>query len=221
MTNSRPGQPLFIKVHPDDNVAIIVTEGGLPAGARFEDDLVLREPVPEAHKVALTDMQPGAAIIRYGVTIGHALVPIARGSWVHEAVMDLPEPPALDRLPLCTAVPQPLPPLKGYTFEGFLNEDGSVGTKNILGISTTVQCVAATVDFAVRRIKQELLPRFPNVDDVVAITHTYGCGVAINAPGAAITIRTLRNISLHPHLGGAVMLVSLGCEKLQPAQMLP
>ena len=75
--------------------------------------------------------------------------------------------------------------LEGYTFEGFLNDDGSVGTKNILGITTTVQCVAATVDFAVRRIKAELLPRYPNVDDVVAITHNYGCGVAIDAPGAA------------------------------------
>ena len=48
-----------------------------------------------------------------------------------------------------------------------------------------MQCVAPTVDYAVRRIKAELLPRFPNVDDVVAVTHSYGCGVAIDAPGAA------------------------------------
>ncbi len=91
----------------------------------------------------------------------------------------------------------------------------------MLGISTTVQCVAATVDFAVKRIKAELLPRYPNVDDVLALNHTYGCGVAINAPGSEIPIRTLRNLSLHPNLGGAPMVVSLGCEKLQPAQMLP
>ena len=32
------------------------------------------------------------------------------------------------------------------------------------------------------RIKAELLPRFPNVDDVVALEHGYGCGVAIDAP---------------------------------------
>ena len=70
-----------------------------------------------------------------------------------------------------------------------------MGTKNILGISTTVQCVAPTVEYAVRRIKAEILPRFPNVDDVVAITHPYGCGVAIDAPGAAIPIRTLRNLA--------------------------
>ena len=114
-----------------------------------------------------------------------------------------------------------MPPLEGYTFQGFLNDDGSVGTKNILGITTTVQCVAATVDFAVKRIKAELLPRYPNVDDVIALTHNYGCGVAIDAPGAEIPIRTLRNLSLNPNLGGAPMVVSLGCEKLQPVRLLP
>ena len=115
----------------------------------------------------------------------------------------------------------PLPALRSYTFEGFRNADGSVGTKNILGITTTVQCVAPTVDYAVRRIKAEILPRYPAVDDVVAITHTYGCGVAIDAPGAAVPIRTLRNISLHANFGGAPLVVSLGCEKLQPARLFP
>jgi galactarate dehydratase len=84
-----------------------------------------------------------------------------------------------------------------------------------------VQCVAPTVDYAVRRIKQELLPRFPNVDDVVSVTHTYGCGVAIDAPGAAVPIRTLGFISRHANFGGAPLVVSLGCEKLQPERMLP
>ncbi|MBP6646108.1 MAG: UxaA family hydrolase, partial [Burkholderiaceae bacterium] len=75
--------------------------------------------------------------------------------------------------------------------------------------------------FAVQRIKAELLPRFPNVDDVVALEHGYGCGVAIDAPGAEIPIRTLRNISLNPNFGGEVMVVSLGCEKLQPERLFP
>jgi galactarate dehydratase len=114
-----------------------------------------------------------------------------------------------------------LPALEDFTFEGFVNADGSVGAKNILAITTTVQCVSATVDFAVKRIKAELLPKYPNVDDVIAITHAYGCGVAIQARDAEIPIRTLRNLSLNPNLGGAPMLVSLGCEKLQPSQLLP
>jgi galactarate dehydratase len=214
-------RPLYVQVDPRDSVAIIVNEGGLPAGTRFESGLTLLEDVPEAHKVALVDIAAGAPILRYGSVIGYANGVISKGSWVHEARMSLPVAPALEHLPLATATPAPMPPLEGYSFEGFLNGDGSVGTKNILGITTTVQCVAATVDYAVRRIKAEILPRYPNVDDVIALTHNYGCGVAIDAPDAEIPIRTLRNLSLNPNLGGAPMVVSLGCEKLQPVRLLP
>jgi galactarate dehydratase len=214
-------QPLYIQVHARDNVAIIVNPEGLPAGTLFPSGLSLTERIPQSHKVALQEIAAGEPIVRYGQIIGLAARVIARGSWVREELLHLPQAPSLDELPLATATPAPLPPLTGHTFEGFRNPDGSVGTKNILGITTTVQCVAPTVDYAVRRIKAEILPRFPAVDDVVAITHTYGCGVAIDAPGAAIPIRTLRNIGLHANLGGAPLIVSLGCEKLQPARLFP
>lgn len=79
----------------------------------------------------------------------------------------MPMPPALDKLELSTHVPAPEAPLEGYTFEGFRNPDGSVGTKNVLAISTSVQCVAGTLQFALKRIKAELLPKYPNVDDVI------------------------------------------------------
>ena len=59
------------------------------------------------------------------------------------------------------------------------------------------------------------MPRFANVDDVVALAHGYGCGAAIDAPDAIVPIRTLRNISLNSNFGGEVIVVSLGCEKLQ------
>ena len=107
----------------------------------------------------------------------------ARGSWVREELLDMPAAPPLDELPLATATPAPQPSLEGFTFEGYRNADGTVGTRNILGITTTVQCVAPTVDYAAQRIREEILPRYPNVDGVVAMTHTYGCGVAIDAPG--------------------------------------
>ncbi|MGH6754645.1 MAG: galactarate dehydratase, partial [Bradyrhizobium sp.] len=101
------------------------------------------------------------------------------------------------------------------------NPDGSVGTKNVLAISTSVQCVAGTLGFAIKRIKAELLPKYPNVDDVVGLTHNYGCGVAINAPLAIVPIRTLQNLALNPNFGGEVMVVGLGCEKLVPERLLP
>jgi len=80
--------------------------------------------------------------------------------------------------------------------------------------------VAGVVDHAVQRIRREMLPRYPNVDDMVALDHAYGCGVAIDTPDAVIPIRTLRNIARNQNFGGEVMLVSLGCEKLQPERLL-
>lgn len=213
--------PRVIRVDERDNVAVVVTEGGLPAGTCLADSLVLADAIPEAHKVSLTDLGAGSPIIRYGVTIGYVNRDIPRGSWVHEGLITPPEAPPLENCPLAIATPAPLPPLEGFTFDGYRNADGTVGTKNILGISTTVQCVAATVEHAVRRINSEILPRYPNVDGVVALTHPYGCGVAIDAPGAAVPIRTLRNLALNPNLGGEVLLVSLGCEKLQPTRLMP
>ena len=213
--------PLRIQVHPSDNVAIVVNPEGLPGGTTFSDGLRLIEHIPQSHKVTLKRFNAGDPIVRYGQIIGQANREIPQGGWIREDMLELPAAPALDQLSLATAVPPRPVSLDGYTFDGYRNPDGSVGTKNILGITTTVQCVAPTVDYAVRRIKAELLPRFPNVDDVVSITHTYGCGVAIDAPGATIPIRTLGHISHHANFGASPLVVSLGCEKLQPARMLP
>jgi len=216
---SRP--PLHIRMHAADNVAIIANDGGLPAGTLLPGGPVLVEHVPQAHKVALEDIPEGGVVRRYDVPIGYAVRPIPAGSWVHEKLLQMPEARSLEGLPIATVRPSAQEPLTGYTFEGFRNADGSVGTRNILAITQTVQCVAGVTAFAVQRIKSELLPRFPNVDDVVALEHGYGCGVAIDAPDAIIPIRTLRNISLNPNFGGEVMVVSLGCEKLQPDRLLP
>ena len=208
---------MYIRVNGRDNVGIIVHPEGVATGVELPGGLVAREKIPQSHKVALRDIDASEAILRYGQVIGSANRAIAAGSWVREELIDMPAAPPLDQLPLSTAVPVAALPLDGYTFEGYRNPDGSVGTRNILGIATTVQCVAPTVEYAARRIREELLPRFPNVDDVVAVTHSYGCGVAINAPGAAVPIQTLRHISLHANLGAEPMVVSLGCEKMQPA----
>jgi galactarate dehydratase len=213
--------PLYIRVHPQDNVAIVVNDGGLPEGAVFADGLVLRERVPQGHKVALADLAENEAVVRYNVVIGYALKVLPKGSWINEHVIRMPEPPGLEDLPIATRAAPDMPALEGFTFEGYRNADGSVGSRNIFAITTTVQCVSGVVEHAVARIKAELLPRYPNVDDVVGLEHTYGCGVAIDAPDAMVPIRTVRNISLNPNFGGEVMIVSLGCEKLQPERLMP
>lgn len=213
--------PRTIRMHESDNVAIVANDGGLPAGTALPGGPVLVERVPQGHKVALADLPAGTPVLRYGVAIGHVLHALPAGSWVHEQRLAMPDARGLHDLPRATAPKPDWAPLEGYSFQGYRNADGSVGTRNILAITQTVQCVSGVTAFAVQRIKSELLPRYPNVDDVVALEHGYGCGVAIDAPDAAIPIRTLRHLSTNPNFGGEVMVVSLGCEKLQPERLLP
>lgn len=219
------GTPRYLKLRDSDNVVVVANAGGLSAGSVFPDGLVLVEDVPQAHKVALRDLAPGDPVVRYGVVIGYALERIPRGAWVSEARMRMPEPPSLDALR--SALPSFVPyakdfePLTGAAFMGYRNADGSIGTRNILALSTTVQCAAPIARIAAERIRKELLPKYPNVDGVVAIEHVYGCGVAIDAPDAYIPIRSLQNIAKNPNFGGAPLLVSLGCEKLTPERFFP
>jgi galactarate dehydratase len=213
--------PRLIRMHANDNVAIVANEFGLPAGSKAPDGLRLRERIPQGHKVALRDLPKGAPVRRYDVVIGYAAEDLPAGCWINETRLVMPEPPSLANLPIATRNAPLADPLEGYTFLGFRNADGSVATRNLLAITTTVQCVSGVVEHAVRRVRAEFLPRYPNVDDVVALEHIYGCGVAIDAPEAEIPIRTLRNIALNPNFGGTTMVVSLGCEKLQPERLLP
>ena len=214
-------QPITIRIDDRDNVAIVVNSEGLPAGSRLEGGTILLEHIPPGHKVALTDLEDGSPVIRYGETIGRAMKSISRGSWVNELLVNLPDVPPLDSLQFHSRPIPYLPPLEGYTFEGYRNPDGTVGTKNVLGIVTSVQCAAGVTDHLVRRIREEVLPRYPNVDDVVAVNHGYGCGVAINAPASIVPVRTLQNIARNPNFGGEVMIVGLGCEKLEPETLVP
>lgn len=221
MVNSNKEQaPLYIKVHPKDNVAIVVNDNGLPAGTIFSDGLTLVEHVPQGHKVALVNIKDNEEFIRYGEIIGYAIGDIKKGSWIHEGITRMPKAPELHELPLATKVPAPLPPLEGYTFKGYKNPDGSVGTRNLLGITMSVNCVSGVVEYVSKIIERDLLPKYPNVDGVVPLTHLYGCGVAIDAPAAIVPIRSIHNLAKNPNFGGEIMVVSLGCEKLQPERLL-
>lgn len=212
---------IVIKTTPSDNVAIVANPSGLDRGAVVLNGIVLEETVPMGHKVALQAFQEGDEVIRYGQVIGYASQRIEAGSWVNERNISLPQPPNLDDIPYVEKnLPEP-EPIEGYTFQGYKNPDGSVGTKNVLGITTSVQCVAGITDFICQKIKRELLPRYPNVDDVVAFNHSYGCGVAIDAPGAIVPIRTIKHIAQNPNFGGEIMIIGLGCEKLRPERLLP
>lgn len=210
-----------IQIEDIDNVAVAVSD--LEAGTEALPGLTLLEDIPQAHKVALTDIPAGDGVIRYGVVLGYAKADIRKGQWINEHMLEVAESPSVENLEYGTnLIPMealPLPPRT--TWMGYRNQAGPAGTKNLLGIVTTVQCAAGVLKAAVERIRRELLPKYPHVDGVVAVTHPYGCGVAINAPMAKIPIRAITNVIRHPNFGGEIMVVGLGCEKLTYDRVLP
>ena len=212
---------LYVKIKEKDNVAVAVQD--IKAGTRITEDLTANQDIPQAHKIALCDISAGKEIIRYGVVLGYAIHEIRKGDWINEHMLELPESPSLDHLEYGTNLVEMenLPMPKRTTWMGYRNQTGPAGTRNLLGIVTTVQCAAGVLQVAVEQMKKELLPKYPNVDDIVAVTHPYGCGVAIHAPLAEIPIRAITNIIRHPNFGGEIMVVGLGCEKLTYSYVLP
>ncbi|MCK5694984.1 MAG: UxaA family hydrolase, partial [Bacteroidales bacterium] len=211
-----PQNHSVIIIDGEDNVGIVAGPDGLVKKAIIDDGIMASQDIPMGHKVALKTIKRGEGVIRYGQVIGFAREKILPGDWVQESKIIIPEPCDLGTIPLSTNRLPEMKPLDGYTFQGYRNRDGSVGTKNVLGLTTSVQCVAGFTQFIADKIRRELLPAYPNVDEVVALNHTYGCGVAIDAPAAVIPIRTIRNIASNPNFGGEVLVIGLGCEKLIP-----
>lgn len=214
MSENIEKRPIYIKIKDEDNVAITVDK--VLAGSQVVEGITAKQDIPQGHKIALCDIPAGGNIIRYGVTLGYAINDIRQGDWINEDMLSLPTPPSVDNMKWGVDIRTDLPKPERTTWEGYRNADGFAGTRNLLGIVTTVQCVAGVLNAAVKRIKDELLPQYPNVDGVVSVTHAYGCGVAINAPEAKVPIRQIANMCKHPNFGGELMVVGLGCEKLTP-----
>src|SRR5258705_2802693 len=153
---------IVIQTTARDNVGIIANPSGLKKGTVVSGGIVLQEDIPMGHKVALTSFEKDDAIIRYGQTIGYANTAIIKGCWVNESNINVPQPPDLNEIPYIKNIAPTIEPLEGYAFQGYKNADGSAGTKNVLGITTTVQCVAGITDIICSKIKKELLPLYPN-----------------------------------------------------------
>ena len=171
--------PLFIQIKGEDNVAIAVED--IAAGTQVMPGVTTREDIPQAHKLALTDIPKGGEIIRYGVVLGYAKDSIPVGAWINEHMLELPQSPGLEDMPYGTNLvpPEKLPDPPRTTWLGYRNAHGPAGTRNLLGIVTTVQCAAGVVNVAAERIRKELLPKYPNVDGVVV---AYGASPRGRAP---------------------------------------
>ena len=210
----------LIHLKPEDDVAIAAS--ALAAGttvavgsAPGATQLVLGADIPAGHKVAVRPLDAGAAVRRYGQIIGFAHGSIAAGDHVHLHNLDYKE---FDRdYEFCSeAKEEPVLPLaERATFQGYVRSDGKVGTRNYIGVLTTVNCSATAASQIVQRIRYSgVLDGFDNVDGIVALTHGTGCGMSQVSEGMDILRRTMRGYLSHPNFGG-FLVIGLGCEDNQ------
>ena len=176
-------------------------------------DVPLLQPVPRGHKIAMQPIATGARVIRYGQIIGVATHAIAAGDHVHVHNLGMG---AHDQDYAFSTDLRPLPHVDGpRTFMGFHRADGGVGTRNYLGILTSVNCAGSVARFIAEACDRDgWLKGFPNIDGVVPIVHGTGCGMSGKDEGYDTLFRTLQGYARNPNFGG-ILLVGLGCEVLQ------
>jgi altronate hydrolase len=204
-----------LRLHPADDVAIALVP--LSANRRIEvagQTLRMNADVAAGHKLALRGIETGQPLRRYGQVIGFATRPIAPGDHVHThnlavGEMQLDYQFGVDVHPVAS-----VPPEQRRTFQGYRRADGSVGTRNTLVLISTVNCSAHTVRQIAARARAELLPRFPNVTDIVGLAHRAGCASAASGPEIEMLRRTLAGFARNPNVAG-YLFVGLGCETNQ------
>ena len=203
-------QPQYLVLHPADNVAVLLAD--FHSGQQLDGSMIRAQmDIPSGHKIALRKIDQGSHIVKYGQVIGQASRTLQPGEHVH--VDELRVSNRLQHYqPARSAEPtQLIPQASRRTFSGFVRPNGSVGTRNYLGVISTVSCSADVSQFIAEAITEQLLPDFPSVDGVVAVTHGAGCCHAPGSEGLEILQRTLAGYARNPNFGG-IILVGLGCE---------
>ena len=201
-----------IRLNPDDNVIVALKD--LAAGTRLvELDRPLGQPVPRGHKIAIRGISAGERVIRYGQTIGVATSAIECGEHVH--VHNLGMGSHSSDYAFASEVRLLAPMLEPRSFMGYRRADGSVGTRNYLGILTSVNCSGSVARFIAEAVeRQGWLSGFENVDGVVPIVHGTGCGMSGRDEGYDTLFRTLQGYARNPNFAG-ILLLGLGCEVMQ------
>jgi altronate hydrolase len=214
--DTRDSKPRFLRLHAGDNVLVAVTD--LPEGTPVED-VTCRQPVPAGHKLASVAIADGQPVRKFGQIIGFARGAIRAGEHVHEHNCGYAEFSRDLQLGVDYRPTDFVPAADRATFQGYVREDGRVATRNMVGVVTTVNCSATVARAIVDRLRQQAQRDFPNVDDIVAFTHTGGCGTATTGENIETLQRTLSGFIKHPNLAG-VLLLGLGCESNQGSAVL-
>ncbi|MDW6026257.1 altronate dehydratase family protein [Mesorhizobium sp. BAC0120] len=210
-----------LRLSPEDNILV--------AGERIEKDAATtegvkaRQRIPFGHKIAARDIGVGEPVIKFGQIIGFASQPIVTGDWVHTHNCDMgPEHGAFERdYDFSAAAPRTdfVPEGERATFEGFRRANGKAGTRNYLGILTSVNCSATVAKYMAQEINRSgILDDYPTIDGVIPFVHGTGCAMDLDGEGFRIFRRTQWGYACNPNLGGT-LLVGLGCEAFQIGKM--
>ena len=214
----------IIRLHAQDDV--VIARQQLLSGTKIiSENLSIRGLIPPGHKVATREIAKGEPIRRYNQIIGFAAADIKQGAHVHIQNLGMGADGGafsrdyaigLDAKPTNYAkIPR--------TFQGIVRADGRVATRNYLGILTSVNCSAtvarAIANYFDRETRPEALAAFKNVDGVVALTMSGGCGMSNTGDGINILRRTLSGYARHVNFCG-VLMVGLGCETNQISELL-
>ena len=200
-----------ILLHADDDVAVVGLDTAAGTVLTIGDrELRTIDAITSGHKVALRAIATDEPVRKYGQAIGYATAPIAPGEHVH--VHNLGYRP----LEVAQTPPGPRPapprPTAQRTFRGYRRVNGKVGTRNMIGLLTTVNCSASVSRFIAAEVeKRRLLEDYPTIDGIIALTHTSGCAMPTAGEGFELLRRTLLGYASHPNFGG-ILLLSLGCE---------
>ncbi len=199
----------FIRLDASDNV--ITATRTLEVG-ELAEQVSAQQIIPRNHKFASRDIATGEAIRKYAQIIGYASTDIAAGDHVHSHNVefrntDVDYEFATDLRPVAPAITRD-------SFMGYRRASGKVGTRNYIGILTSVNCSATAARMIASAFGPEELAKYPNVDGVVAFVHGTGCGMAGQGEGFEALQRVMWGYAKNPNHGG-VILVGLGCEMNQ------
>ncbi|GKS77675.1 altronate dehydratase family protein [Acidovorax sp. SUPP950] len=208
-----PTDSPLLHLHPNDNV--LVAKSALAIGqAIAELGVRTRAQVPAGHKIAARRIAQGEQVKKYDTVIGVATRDLEPGDYVHSHNIELVD---YYRDPAFGADVRPVdyvPQAERATFQGFVREDGSVGTRNFIGILSSVNCSATVIKQIAAHFTPERMKAFPHVDGVVAFAQTSGCGMSSPSEHFDVLRRTIAGYARHPNLAG-VLIVGLGCERNQ------
>ena len=211
-TMSRTDSPL-LHLHPNDNV--LVAKTALALGQEISElGVRTRAQVPAGHKIAARRIAAGEQVKKYDTVIGVATRDLEPGDYVHSHNLQLVD---YYRDPAFGADVQPVdyvPEAERATFQGFVRPGGGVGTRNFIGILSSVNCSATVIKRIAAHFTPERLAAYPHVDGVAAFAQTSGCGMSSPSEHFDVLRRTLAGYARHPNLAG-VLIVGLGCERNQ------